>query len=85
MQRKRQLLLYHVPVSYARDCPSYVDCIDRGRVLTKKLVDQGYTFVCVLHTPDLTSPDMTGYTLDYTTGPCCDGVTFIIGFVMFVD
>ena len=30
-------------VRYARACYSYGDFIDRGRLLTKKLVDQGYT------------------------------------------
>ena len=30
-------------LSYARACSSYGDLIDRGRLLTKTLVDQGYT------------------------------------------
>ena len=30
-------------IRYARACSSYGDFIDRGRLLTKKLVDQGYT------------------------------------------
>ena len=30
-------------IGYARSCSSYCDFIDRGRLLTKKLVDQGFT------------------------------------------
>ena len=30
-------------IRYARACSSYGDFIDTGRLLTKKLVDQGYT------------------------------------------
>ena len=53
------------------------DFLDRAMLLTNKLgryndlfqYSPAITFcLCVLHTPDLTSPRMTGYTLDCTTG-----------------
>ena len=100
-------------MNIARACSSYGDFIDRGRLLTEKLVDQGYTIEklkiyfrkfyrryndllqhyntplsqswcdlifcwCVLHTPDLTSPDMTGYTVDSTVGAWTHQVKFTL-------
>ena len=90
-------------MKYARACSLCVDFIDRERILTKKLVDEGYTleklknklttlqysplavFVWwwVLHTPDLTSPDMTGYALDSLAGAWPQQVKLTLPYHLF--